>query len=370
MKDEAERGGDERAGEVSPIFEEGPLSPSPEVIELLEFDDGEAVQGSGDPGRLYDLTTTIGVTLNPRTAQALDAWFSEGPAVSGWREPEPGLDPSTKAFEQIRWVFGVSSLVLFLALVVCGAAGGAGEIGLWLLGGSIVTGGVAAVAHQTAKQHRQDYEEAVKLRNRTARSRMRQVQGTPGPPELKLSLQVAQVAHNIEASPAFSSGYLSGHRRRINLGEEVTQLTSDAVELWKVRQTLTPRDEIADATKSEALLAVLDAHERDLVEVWESLLGRARALDRYLEKVREMNTRLTYLEQLESAADQSGRIASLKVRTIEHEQAAEATDAMTAELTAVREAIDQLVRGLDREAAIFESRPPQLRDGHLDSGEG
>ncbi|AHK35503.1 hypothetical protein Pd630_LPD10053 (plasmid) [Rhodococcus opacus PD630] len=70
MKDEAERGGEGQAAEVAPIFEEGPLTPSPEVIELLECDDGEAEQGSDDLGRLYDLTTTIGVTLNPRTAQA------------------------------------------------------------------------------------------------------------------------------------------------------------------------------------------------------------------------------------------------------------------------------------------------------------
>lgn len=353
------------AGEVSPIFEPGPLTPTPEVAELLEIgQEGWIEDVPVADALLYDLPTPIGITLNPRTAQALDTWFGERlpvPGGGGWTEDEKGHGPRTEVWEQIHWVLGVATLVLFLAVIVSGLAGVPDEVGFWVGGGAIATGSVSILAHHTAKRRRQDHEDAVKLRDQVARARMREVQGTPGPPELKLSLQAAQVAHDIESSPAFSSGYLNSHRRRINLGEEVVQLAGDAVELWKVRTTLTPRESIADASESEALLAVLDAHDRDLVEVWESLMRRARALDRYLEKVREMNTRLRYLEQLESAADQSGRIASLKLRTIEHHQAADATDAMSSELLAVREAIDQLVRGVDREAAILEHRQPPSR---------
>jgi hypothetical protein len=359
------------AGEAAPVFEPGPLTPTPEVAELLGIGQaGQLNDAHVADALLYDLPTPIGITLNARTAQALDTWFGQRqpvPGGGGGVEDETGHDTTAAGWDQIQWVLGVATLVLFLVVLVAGMAGVPDEAGFWLGGGAMATGSVSVLAHHAAKRRRQEHEDAVKQRDQVARARMREVQGTPGPPELKLSLQAAQVAHDIESSPAFSSGYLSNHRRRINLGEEVVQLAADAVELWKVRATLTPRESIADAGESEALLAVLDAHDRDLVEVWESLVRRAHALDRYLEKVREMSTRLRYLEQLESAADQSGRIASLKLRTIEHHQAADATDVMSSELTAVREAIDQLVRGLDKEAAIIEHRqPPTPQDEGAD----
>lgn len=43
----------------------------------------------------------------------------------------------------------------------------------------------------------------------------------------------------------------------------------------------------------------------------------------------------------------------MTLRTLEHTQAAHAMGVMSAELTAVREAIDELVLGLDRDAAII-----------------
>ncbi len=90
---------------------------------------------------------------------------------------------------------------------------------------------------------------------------------------------------------------------------------------------------------------------------WTSLKARANALDRYRTKVDEMNDRLRYLDQLEAAAGHADRIVALKNRTVEHRQAAEATDSMSAELEAVREAIDSLVRGMDKDIAVLEARP-------------
>lgn len=170
-------------------------------------------------------------------------------------------------------------------------------------------------------------------------------------------MHVAQTAHVIETSPAFSSGYLSSHRRRINLAEEVAALSADAAELWNVRKTLTRKEDIPEGSDASALLGVLAAHERDLISVWDSLKARANALDRYRTKVDEMNDRLRYLDQLEAAAGHADRIVALKNRTVEHRQAAEATDSMSAELEAVREAIDSLVRGMDKDIAVLEARP-------------
>lgn len=312
--------------------------------------------------QLYDLPIAAEVDLNARTEQALTVWFDglDGqlaqPGGDGAADPR-GLNPITTTLETTRLVLGFCAPTAVMVFVI-GLMTGWSDGLLTVILPLAVFGAVGSfAAGSAAKKLRADHQRRIETLDGQARRRMRAVKGQAGAPaELKLTLHVAQLAHEIESSPAFSSDYLAAHRRRINLGEEVQQLTRDAADLWNERRTVTPREDVA-VEESAALMAVLDRQEADLIAVWDGLMTRAHALEGYLQKIREMEPRLTYLEQLESASQRSDRIADLKLRTIDHRQAADGIDQMAAELSAVREAIDNLVRGLDREATIFEARP-------------
>ncbi|NKZ71776.1 hypothetical protein GTA09_19855 [Rhodococcus hoagii] len=290
---------------------------------------------------------------------ALDVWFADPEAIDvpglGAAAPtDSTLNPLVLPCEKARWPLGV----LMVALLVVGlfmSALSDGEAYWWVFCAVVVSGGLSAGADRIARHYRAEYENRLKVGDQLNRGRMRHVQANPSPPELKLALHVAQTAHNIENSPAFASEYLSSHRRRVNLHQEVARLSADARDLWIERRNLIARDDIEVADASP-LLSVLDVQERDLKAVWDGLVLRAEALDRYLATVRDIEPRLTYLVQLEAAADRSSRITELKIRTLEHEHAAGELDNMSAELSAVREAIDELVRGLDEDAAIIERR--------------
>ncbi len=338
---------------VGEVFEAGARTPVEPIFAGSEEWDSAPV--------LYSLPTPPGIDFNSRTAQALETWFDAtvGPTagVASWSTP--GADsPLIRSYEQMRWVMAVSSFVLLLSTVVVAVGPWMlQDLMLWLFVATIGSASASWACDSKAKAVRRGQTMKTAGRDALAHGRMRIAQGTPSPPELKLALHVAQTAHVIETSPAFSSGYLSSHRRRINLAEEVAALSADAAELWNVRKTLTRKEDIPEGSDASALLGVLAAHERDLISVWDSLKARANALDRYRTKVDEMNDRLRYLDQLEAAAGHADRIVALKNRTVEHRQAAEATDSMSAELEAVREAIDSLVRGMDKDIAVLEARP-------------
>lgn len=312
---------------------------------------------NGDAARteLYSFAATD-VTLNRRTAAALEVWFADpeaikGPGLSGSAITDViPLDPKVRPCETARWALAAVMVVL-LVVSLAVKLGGGGE--LWWVAAAVLSGLLAAGADTTARHYRAKHENRIKLSDQLHRGRIHHIQTNPIPPELKLALHVAQTAHAIERSPAFTSEYLTAQRRRVNLIEEVARLSHDSRDLRIERRHLIARDDIGVADASP-LLAVLNTQEGDLKAVWAGLVTRAEALDRYLATVREIEPRLTYLAQLESATHRSSRITELKLRTLEHTRAANEMDAMSAELTAVREAIDELVRGLDRDAAIIE----------------
>lgn len=306
---------------------------------------------------LYSFTA-IEVALNPRTAQALDVWFSDPEAIDvpglGAELPaDRALNPLAQPCEAARWVFAVLSFALIVLTPFVYPVGGDLGMGIFLAG--LTSAALGLGADRLARYHRAGYETQLKVSSQLNRGRMRHVQANASPPELKLALHVAQTADDIERSPAFASEYLTVHRRRVNLDDEVASLSRDARDLWIERRNLIVRDDIGVADAAP-LLSVLDAQERDLKEVWAGLVVRAEALDRYRDTVREIEPRLTYLAQLEAASDRSTRITELKIRTVGHVHAAGEMDAMSAELIAVREAIDDLVRGLDRDVEIIERR--------------
>lgn len=243
-------------------------------------------------------------------------------------------------------------MVVLLAVSLAVKLGG-GDGELWWMLVALLSGLLAAVADYSTRHAREKYENRIKVSGQLHRGRMHYVETNRIPPELSLALHVAQTVHAIERSPAFASEYLTAHRRRVNLTEEVARLSRDSRDLWIERRHLITRDDIEVADASP-LLSVLNVQEGDLKAVWAGLLTRSKALDRYLATVREIEPRLTYLAQLESATHRSSRITELKLRTLEPTHAAREMDAMSAELSAVREAIDELVRGLDRDAAIIE----------------
>lgn len=306
---------------------------------------------------LYSFTA-IEVTLNPRTAQALDVWFSDPEAIDvpglGVELPAGcALNPLVRPCETARWVSAILSFALIVLAPFAYPVGG--ELGMGIFIAGLASAALGFGTDRLARYHRAGHEARLKVSSQLNRGRMRHVQANASSPELKLSLHVAQAAADIEGSPAFASEYLIVHRRRINLDEEVASLSRDARDLWIERRNLIVRDDIGVADAAP-LLYVLDAQERDLKEVWAGLVVRAEALDRYRDTVREIEPRLTYLAQLEAASDRSTRITELKIRTVGHVHAAGEMDAMSAELIAVREAIDDLVRGLDRDVEIIERR--------------
>ncbi|WP_137876648.1 hypothetical protein [Rhodococcus sp. Q] len=227
--------------------------------------EGENVSGAD----LYSFTA-FEVTLNPRISLALDVWFADPDAIEapGLRD-EPAdltLNPLVVQCEQARRVLAFLMIALILTCVGIAPLGHNAVTGT-VLAAAFVSGGLSVAADRIARRHRERHEYRVKVSQEIERSRMRHLQANTSPPELRLALHVAQTAHNIEHSTAFTSEYLSSHRRRVNLHEEVTRLARDARDLFIERRHLIARDEIEVADASP-LLSVLDAQERELKAVW------------------------------------------------------------------------------------------------------
>lgn len=305
-----------------------------------------------DGGGLYSYAATTEVGLNTRTATALDVWFADPNAVDvpGLGSVAPRPRPTlVRVCESARWGLGAATVALLIPGWIVGVEGMQllGVVGAATLAG---TGGI--VADRFARRARTDSAEQARQADQLARARMRYVQAHPAPPELKIVLHAAQAVSDIEHNRAFTDDVLADHRRRVDFDDEVARLARDARDLWIARRRLV---ECGGFTTADAapLLAVLAAQERDLSAVWSAIETRAQAVDRYLAAVRDLEPHLDYLGKLEAAAAHSDTIADLRLRTVEQAAGTPELDAMVVELTAVRDAITEVVRGLDRDAAII-----------------
>lgn len=134
--------------------------------------------------------------------------------------------------------------------------------------------------------------------------------------EERLFHLAVRTGERIVATNAWRSTLLDGHRVRLDLDENLSQIGRRLV------QIRTLRDEMIAADGAETRHTI-SGYRESLDHAFESIAGRVVALHGYLDQLRELDDRLARLAQVERAESMSDRVLDVLAATATDETAAE-----------------------------------------------
>ncbi|NYI67654.1 hypothetical protein [Spelaeicoccus albus] len=281
--------------------------------------------------------------------------------IPGRLYPESLLGRNVIASRAWVWGFGVatvlaeagSSLVLvpssLLGLMPAAGTGGA-------LGGIAVIGGGATAV--TGWRYWRDPKRLRRRERAAARAAMWITPAALGyrrakalgrtTDEERLFHLAVHTAEGIVATNAWRSSLLDGHRVRLDLDENLSQIGRRLVHIRRLRDEMVAAD-------GPATRRTIDGYRRSLDQAFDSIAGRVVALHGYLNQLRRLDGGLARLAQAEHAESLSDRVLDVLAATAADTTAAEQISELGVQAVDSAASVDQLLGELAETVSTFDS---------------
>lgn len=173
--------------------------------------------------------------------------------------------------------------------------------------------------------------------------------------EERLFHLAVHTAEGIVATNAWRSSLLDGHRVRLDLDENLSQIGRRLVHIRGLRDEMSRAD--GPGTRE-----TIDGYRRSLDQAFESIAGRVLALHDYLGQLRELDVGLARLEQAEHAESLSDRVLDVLAETAADDPAVEELSTLGAQASDSAQAVEHLLADLAETVSSFDSRPAADRE--------